>query len=448
MTATPLISIVVPSLNQGAFLGETLQSLVDQDYPNLEVIIQDGGSKDDSIAIAQEFARRFPDIFRVYVESDRGQAHALNLGFAKTRGESLGFLNSDDTLYPGCLQRVAREIDPTRGRWIVFGRCLFTGEGAPYVGVEHPAEFVSHFEQLAIWKRGYNTLPQPSVFWHRQVWNACGGFDEKEKHVLDYDLFCRFSAKYEFHKVDALWSTYRLHADSKSANKSEAEVLALGVAVSRRHWGGWWSPLRWRCECSYWLHNQHLHERARHHARRAEQAFADQRPVLAAVEFARTLACSPSMAAHRLLQPLLAGRGLHWLEKLVWMPGTPAEAVVEEFVGRYPDCWMGPRFRQPMEVPAGAGHLRYLLQHHPQPDGRHREIRVELWIDGQLRERVNIDREGPFEVTTDLTPFRGRTCWLELRAQPYFVPSALHEGSGDHRKLTALLLDSIIEPAG
>src|ERR1700730_1772793 len=279
MTRPPLISIVTPSFNQGQYLAETLQSLVDQKYPNLEVIIQDGGSSDDSIRIAEHYVSQYPSIFRCFVEKDNGQAHALNLGFAKTRGEILGVLNSDDTLYPGCLNSVAREISPARGRLVVFGRSLFTGEDSPYVGVEHPAEFESHFDHLAIWKRGFNTIPQPSTFWHRRVWETCGGFDETEGHVLDYDLFCRFSRHFYFHKVDELWSTYRMHAVSKSARRTEAEVLAMSVAVSRRNWPPAWHPLRWRLALSHWFHEHHAYERARHHARRAEHAFAEGRLV-------------------------------------------------------------------------------------------------------------------------------------------------------------------------
>src|SRR5690606_23780136 len=116
--------------------------------------IQDGGSTDDSISVAESFVQRRPDIFKLYIERDSGQSDALNRGFARVQGEILGFLNSDDTLFPGCLLRVAREIDPARNRYIVFGRCLFTGDGPRYVGVEHPAEYTSHFELLAIWKRG------------------------------------------------------------------------------------------------------------------------------------------------------------------------------------------------------------------------------------------------------------------------------------------------------
>src|SRR5215470_13672007 len=104
----PRITIAVPSYNQGAFIRETLDSLVAQEYPNLEVIVQDGGSTDGAVEIAREFAARYPDVFQVDVRPDRGHAHAVNMAFARSTGEILGYLNTDDTLYPGCLARVAR----------------------------------------------------------------------------------------------------------------------------------------------------------------------------------------------------------------------------------------------------------------------------------------------------------------------------------------------------
>jgi glycosyltransferase involved in cell wall biosynthesis len=300
MNPPPRISIVVPSFNQGRYLGETLQSLIDQQYPDLEVIIQDGGSSDDSVAIAEDVARRFPATFRLWVEKDNGQADALNRGFARASGDVLGFLNSDDMLFPGILHRVADEIRPLEGRFVVMGRCLFTGEGSRYAGVEHPSIFRSHFDQLAIWKRGFNSIPQPSVFWHRSVWERCGGFDVEERHALDYDLFCRFSRWYRFHAVDELWSTYRMHEASKSFQRTESEVLEISIGVSRKHWGRWYSPLRWRCELSHWLYRRQLHDYACHHARRAEDAYRDRRYLAVAVESFMTLLYSPRMAWHRL----------------------------------------------------------------------------------------------------------------------------------------------------
>ncbi len=263
MNSLPLISIAVPSFNQGRFIGETLQSLVDQKYPNLEVIIQDGGSTDGAVEIARKFVEKYPHIFTLFVEQDTGHPQAVNRAFRRANGEILGYLNTDDTLYPGCLHRAAQEIDPHRDRYVVFGRCLFTGEGSVYVGAEHPVEFVSHFEQLAIWKRGYNTIPQPATFWHRKVYEQCGDFDETCNHGLDYLQWCKFSRDFTFHEVDEMWATYRMHSASVSSNKTEQEWLDIMTQYSRMHWGPWWQPLRWRCELSHWIHGQHFHEQAR-----------------------------------------------------------------------------------------------------------------------------------------------------------------------------------------
>ena len=316
MTPAPQISIVVPSMNQARYLGEALQSLLDQEYERLEVIIQDGGSTDGSVEIAQEYVRKRPQTFSLFVEEDAGQADALNRGFARSRGEILGFLNSDDALMPGALRRVAEEIDVPRGRSIVMGRCIFGGEGTRYVGLEHPAHFESHFDQLAIWKRGYNTIPQPSTFWHRSVWERCGGLDAAERHVLDYELFCRFSRHFFFHRVDELWSMYRMHPDSKTASSTEAEVLAWSIAASRKHWGPWYAPLRWRCELSYRLYSMQLHERARHHARRAEQAFSEGRRLDWLGEVLSTFRYSPRMAWNRLVLGWFVARKSALIQKL------------------------------------------------------------------------------------------------------------------------------------
>ncbi|CAN5601043.1 hypothetical protein BH20VER1_BH20VER1_18790 [soil metagenome] len=433
MTSFPLISIITPSFNQGKFIGETLESLIAQDYPNLEVIVQDGGSTDESIAIAQQYVERYPQIFRLFVEKDRGQAHALNLGFAKARGEILGFLNSDDTLYPQCLHSVAREIDPKAGRAIVFGRCLFIGEDSPYVGVEHPAEFKSCFHQLAIWERGYNTIPQPSTFWHRSVWETCGGFNEAETHVLDYDLFCRFSSRYQFHRVDELWSTYRMHAVSKSAQRTETEVLAMSIAASRRNWPAWWHPLHWKLALSHWSYERQGHERARHHARSTEQALLDGHRGRAIRELVHTASLSPSMAWQRLIAPRLRAIGFGWLERLVWV----SDEQGGDFTGRYSDGWIGPVYRERLTVPRKAKSLRVKLQHVPQPDGSNAVLSVELLLRDRVRETATVNLPGQFELRTNLRPFRGRQCWLELRVTPFFVPAAA-DGT-DQRKLGALL---------
>jgi len=443
MNSAPLISIAVPSYNQGRFIRETLQSLVAQQYPNLEVIIQDGGSADGSVEIAREFVEDHPGIFQLFVEQDSGFAQALNRAFQRTTGEILGYLNTDDTLYPGCLDRVAREIAPSRNRYVVFGRCLFTGEDSPYVGVEHPAEFISHFEELAIWKRGYNMLPQPSVFWHRQVWEEYGGLDEKEHHLIDYDLFCRFTKRYRFHKIDELWSTYRMHPSSKSSRVTEPELLAQSINVSRRYWGPWSLPLRWRCEVSHWLHGQHLQERARHHARRAEESWDRGRLVTAVWETINTARFSPRVAWHRLIQPLLAEKGYTSLAFLLF---KKQDLAASAFVGKHADNWIGPVFRQTVEIPHTHTEIILVLEHMPQAGGCHPRINVELFVGGQRVAKAKRSKQGQFCIAARVDQAKtGGTATLELRTRPYFVPR-LVSGALDDRRLCVLHLETIARP--
>ncbi len=434
MKQLPSISIVVPSFNQAQYIEETLQSLVDQEYPKLQVVIQDGGSSDGSVNIAEDFVRRFPDVFQLFVEKDSGQADAINRGFARTNGEILAFLNSDDTYLPRILHQVAAEIDPARNRYVVMGRCLFTGENSRYVGVEHPAEYISHFEHLAIWKRGFNTIPQPSIFWHRRVWEQCGCLDVNEQHALDYDLFCRFSKKYDFHRVDELWSTYRMHDASKSSQRTEAEVLELSIQVSRKHWGSWFSPLRWRCELSYWLYSRHAHEYARHHARQAEEAFRERRFITALYEFMHTLRFSPAMARDRLLYGWLAGKKVWFLEKLILKR--------EGFTGRYADGWIGPFFREQVEIPAEGKRLIISLEHHPV--GHHRKNKVELLVNGVLADSKRLIEANSFSLVADVSACRDSKVIAEVRSSSYFVPRDLHNVDDD-RHLSLRLNETRIE---
>jgi glycosyltransferase involved in cell wall biosynthesis len=433
MLNEPKIAIVVPSFNQGAYLGETLESLVIQNYPRLEVIVQDAGSSDNSLQIAEAYARSRPDIFRIFVERDNGQAHGLNLGFQKATGTILGFLNSDDTLYPGCLQRVAREIDPQKGRFIVMGRSLFTGADSPYVGVEHPCEFIDHFHQLAIWERGVNTIPQPSVFWHRMVWDKCGGFDETQQHVLDYELFCRFSRHFHFHKVDELWSTYRIHSSSKTFSRDEGEVLELSVRASRKHWGPWWSPLRWRCGFSCWQHNPHNFERARHHARMTEEAFSEKRFAAGVANACATFGLAPRLALTRLVWPSLLYETFSSIERTLLSP-TPSLTNAKP---RYADGWIGPNFAETLEIPAHEKSLVLDLDFvRPKPV----KTKIDFLIDGETVTTVQRRQSARFEVTLEIEKFGGKTVTLQILSNSCFVPS--HHGTGgDNRELSMRIIE-------
>lgn len=435
MSNLPDISIVVPSYNQGQYLAQTLQSLVDQEYPHLQVIIQEGVSKDDSIAIAQDFVKRHPAIFELHVEKDAGQADAINRGFARAKGSILGFLNSDDTLYPRILHRVAAEIDPLKNRYVIMGRSLFTGENSRYVGVEHPAEYLSHFEHLAIWKRGYNTIPQPSVFWHKDVTQRVGWLDVNEHHALDYDLFSRFSRHYDFHRIDELFSDYRMHDESKSAQRTEAEVLALSIGVSRKHWGPWYSTLRWRLALSHWAYSHHFHDHARHHARHAEAAFKKRRLGTAALHFVQTAAYSPGMARTRLLNGWLARRKLNLLGGLVTRDTS--------FKGEHADGWIGPSYVTQIALPSNAARLVMQLEYIPQTG--HGNFEVKLLLDGNVADRMMMVASGPFTLSADVTGMQGSNVAIEVHSASYFVPRETMQVDDD-RELSIKTSGYRIEP--
>src|SRR5947209_14851315 len=147
----PRISVVTSSYNQGRFLGRTIESVLTQYYPDLEHIVVDGMSTDETPAVLA----RYPHL-RVIREPDRGQADAINKGFRVATGKVYCFLNSDDTFLPGALHRVAGEIDPARGRHVVMGRCIHVDEEDHFTGQEHPSAFVNHRRVLEVWK--YNTI--------------------------------------------------------------------------------------------------------------------------------------------------------------------------------------------------------------------------------------------------------------------------------------------------
>jgi glycosyltransferase involved in cell wall biosynthesis len=263
MSPLPRISVVTTSYNQGAFIGETIESVLAQNYPNVEHIVVDGMSTDDTVAVLSRY-----DHLRIIRERDKGAADAINKGFRVATGDIWCFLNSDDTLLPSALHRVAREIDPAAGRHVVMGRCRYVDEHGRFFGVEHPCHFESFHRVLEVWKG--HCIPQPAVFWTPEVWKTCGPLDVGLIH-FDYDLFCRFARRYRFHVIDQLLANYRLHSEAKTAEWSEAERLEDSIRLSRRYWGSPLLPMYWRLTLSLAFHRFNRTGRAQTHYRWGEE---------------------------------------------------------------------------------------------------------------------------------------------------------------------------------
>ena len=178
----PRITIVTPSYNQGAYLEETIRSVLLQQYPNLEYIVIDGGSTDNSVDIIRKYAHQL-----TYWESqpDRGQSHAINKGFARATGDIMGWINSDDGMLPGALHTVATRL--TTDDELLVGACTVADGFADRHNAAYSLKTPT-FERMIY--RG-NTLWQPGVFWPRRLWELAGPLSESLHYTMDYDLFMR-----------------------------------------------------------------------------------------------------------------------------------------------------------------------------------------------------------------------------------------------------------------
>lgn len=224
----PKISVVTPSFNQGRYIGETLESIRAQRYPNLEVIVMDGGSTDETAQVVKSFG----DLVDTFVsEPDRGQAHAINKGLARATGEVLCWLNSDDVFLPGALNAVAYAFS-SRPAWDwISGPSLKFGDAIHEVGGKYILP-LSCLEWLLCCP-----ISQPSTFWRRRLYDTHGGIDESYHFALDYEYWVRFAFGGErVHFLNRPLSGFRLHGESKTValhEKFAAEEVQIRDTYSK-----------------------------------------------------------------------------------------------------------------------------------------------------------------------------------------------------------------------
>ena len=209
----PKISIVTPSFNQGKYLDETIRSVLDQGYPNLEYIIIDGGSTDDSVDIIKRYASRLACWVS---EKDKGQTDALNKGVARCTGEIFGYINSDDLLLPGSLERVARAWREEGAQWIVGWSKYLDIDGGDWPYVVRPVG------RKIDWFL-HNPIPQQSSFWATRFFREIGNFRQDMHYCFDYEYWMRlrFQAEARPYAVRKCLSVFRLHEQSKTVALQE-----------------------------------------------------------------------------------------------------------------------------------------------------------------------------------------------------------------------------------
>ena len=207
----PVLTVITPSFNQGRYLAETIESVLSQGVPDLEYIIVDGGSTDDSVQVIERYA---PRLAWWVSEKDRGQSHAINKGLARATGRFVAYLNSDDTYLPGALQAALAALSRSPGgRWIAGGVIGFGTADAPVEEWHLPRVprtlldcITSRFQAA-----------QPGHVWSREMLSAVGGFDESFRYLFDINLYASLLARGErCIPLDRPLASYRFHESSKT----------------------------------------------------------------------------------------------------------------------------------------------------------------------------------------------------------------------------------------
>ncbi len=202
-----LVSIITPSYNQASYLEQTIQSVLEQDYPRIEYIVIDGGSTDNSVEIIKKYANRLTYWIS---EKDSGQADAINKGLVHAKGKILGWLNSDDYYLPHAISAVVKCFEDNPDVVMIYGDMLAVNGNGQTLNV-------LKYKQLSLQDLlCFQIIGQPSVFFRRSALEKTGMLDTSFHFMLDHHLWIRLAQQDRILHVPQIWSAARYHAEAKN----------------------------------------------------------------------------------------------------------------------------------------------------------------------------------------------------------------------------------------
>lgn len=226
------ISIITSVLNSGEYLRECLESVMFQTYPNIEHILIDGGSTDNTLEIIAEYAKRFPGRIRYISEPDHGPCDAWNKGLRMATGDVIAWLGSDDLYFHHTVEIVMNYFENNPEWCFLFGECLLIDAQEKEIGLFGVVDF--NLNRVLNIRNGIAT---PSAFYRKEVIDKVGDMDTSI-HSCDYDYWIRTSKFFKMHKVNELLSKFRIHRNSVSGSLGAQRIYAQEALLLNRRYGG------------------------------------------------------------------------------------------------------------------------------------------------------------------------------------------------------------------
>lgn len=216
------LSIITPSFNQSQFIETTIKSVLEQGYSELEYIIIDGGSSDNTV----EIIKKYEDKIDFWVsEKDDGQSNAINKGFKKATGDVVAWINSDDYYYPNIFDKVMSRFKADDELVLLYGNCAF---------IKEDGQFLRYFSEVQPYSgsilRNYSDyIMQPTTFFRRDALEAVGFLDESLHYGMDWDLWCNFACQYPMgiKYIEDLVAVNREYGDTKTSSGGKERLQEL-----------------------------------------------------------------------------------------------------------------------------------------------------------------------------------------------------------------------------
>lgn len=360
-TNLPLVSIVTPSLNQGRYLQDTIESVLTQDYPHVEYLVVDGGSTDNTLDLLATYGDRLNWIS----EPDGGQSDAINKGFRRTSGAILGWLNADDVYAAGAISTVVSAFRSHPDVGLVYGQGQIMDADGTVVRA------FDEVEPFSLWRLlyGLDYILQPAAFFRREPTALAGWLDEGLDFAMDWDLWLKLATATDVLALSDLLASARVHDGAKTQNGGWPRIRELGQ-LTRAHTGTFWTP------------GVRLY------------------------------------AVDTLARQLTRGSGLWRRAVEGWE--RRAGARIASRLALHADGWLGPRGK--LAIPTRWGHVVVALEAHRIPTAG--SLEVAITMKGRPLAEAVVTAPGPFELHLPLPPTDHPFVELDVTCNYSFVDAS------------------------